>query len=303
MPDDTGSASLRGTAGPTPNSLTESPRDSATREQRGLREPPGQPADVHIFQYGRGDVSRRGVGRRVAAGRFRCDHSEATQSPHPGTDGHHRRAVRRRSGPAGRGRRRPRSSRAGGRRRLDPAGRVRSGRGRPGQSAGQRRRGRSRGTTVGGVDLARRRRARCRLHPLGVPARRQSDRDPRVHQLRALLRPAAVDGGHPTRAARGLVAYVGSGGSGGRTPARARGRAAGHRLAGPLPDRLLATARLARRPRRPSGDRVRRTGRSDPPGRPDPGPADRARARTSTGPGPGSAATGTPCSPSAPATS
>ena len=40
-------------------------------------------SDVHIFQYGRGDVLRRGIGRRVAAGRFRCDVSKATQSPHP----------------------------------------------------------------------------------------------------------------------------------------------------------------------------------------------------------------------------
>jgi hypothetical protein len=48
-----------GTAGPTPNSQTGSPRDSARREQRGLREPPGQPADVHIFQHGR--ATFRGV--------------------------------------------------------------------------------------------------------------------------------------------------------------------------------------------------------------------------------------------------
>ena len=266
MQDDAASASLRGTAGPTPNSQTESPRDSATREQRGPREPPRQPADVHIFQYGRGDDLRRGIGRRVAVGRFRCDVSEATQSPHPGTDGRHRRAVRRRSSSSGRGRRRPRSLRGGGRRRLDPAGRIRSGRGRPGESLGQRRRRRSRRTVVGGGDSPRHGRARCRLHPLGVPARRQSDRDPRIHQLGAVFRPAAVGGGHPTRAARGLVPYVGNGGSRGGTAARARSGAAGHRLARPLPDRLLATARLARRPRRPPGDRVRRTGRSDPPG-------------------------------------
>jgi len=44
-----------------------------------------------------GDVPRRGVGCRVAAGRFRCDISEATQSSHPGTDGHHWRALCRRS--------------------------------------------------------------------------------------------------------------------------------------------------------------------------------------------------------------
>lgn len=57
FPDSTGRDTLRVTAGPPPNSLTGSPRGSAMREQRGLREPPGQPTDAHIFQVGRGDAT------------------------------------------------------------------------------------------------------------------------------------------------------------------------------------------------------------------------------------------------------
>jgi hypothetical protein len=204
--------------------------------------------------------------RRVASGRFRCDISEATQSPHPGADGHHRRALCRCPRPSRRGRRRPRSVPGCGRRRLDVARRVRSGRGRPSEYLGQLACGRSRGTALGGVDLPRCGRARRRLHPLGVPARRQPDRDPRIHQLRAVLRPTAVGGGHPARAAGGLVPDVGSGGSSGGAAAGACGGAAGHRLARPLSDRVLATARLARRPRRSPADRVCRTGRPDPHG-------------------------------------
>jgi hypothetical protein len=254
-----------GTAGPTPNSQTGSPRDSARREQRGLCEPPGQPADVHIFQHGR--ATFRGVESGVGSRPEGFDVTSQKQLK-----------ARIRTRMAATGERyaaaRARLVGTGGDhddfRSVVESGWALRGGSDPDSAAlanvlAQHTCDRSRGATVGGVDLPRRGRARRRLHPLGVPARRRPDRDPGIHPPRAVFRPPVVGGHQPARSPGGLVADIGRRGSGGGAAAGARGRTAGHCLARPLRDRLLAAARL-RWPWRPPGDCLRRTGRSDPPG-------------------------------------
>ena len=175
------------TAAPTPNSQTGSPRDSARREQRGLREPPEQPADVHIFLHGR--ATFRGVESGVGSRPEGFDVTSQKQlkariRTRMAATGERYAAARARLVGTGRDHDDFRSV-------VDSGWTLRGG-SDPDSAAlanvlAQHTCDRSRGATVGEVDLPRRGRARRGLHPLGVPARCRPDRDPGIHPPRAVF--------------------------------------------------------------------------------------------------------------------